>query len=402
EAHWMPVFVIQIMFSCLQVAWFFELPANNFLLAISVVFSLIGLSQTSRWAQFTALTGGAMTLFVWLIFHDITSSLGILVVSIAALTRFRRWEWIAPIYAAVIWLGILLEINPMWGGWMALAIVHLAIGSYLVMRIRMQESGYRTLESIMIRGDWAAPFLWFGLFFAGLSIVAAMSSAEQVSDMAGVALLIGIFSIFPVMWLRLPRLTNLPVALLIIALVLNTIRIETLQFEMIGGYLGIRSILMMTLALGSQYLSILATRSRRPFASTRWLVWWVRPLMKAGSFLAVIGFGVGLVTTLYQQPPYLVFMIDCLLATSVFALIYVKTQRMNALVLSLGLFTLAWGQILANLSFALSPLLILLPAGLILIVLAPELRSIELSFGEGLGAGILILGGMAELERPLL
>jgi hypothetical protein len=392
----MPVFILQILFSVLQVAWMLHIPGHGLLLAVAIGISMVGMGYErieQRAGRSTALIGGTLSVVIWAFYPNPVSTLGLIALALLALWQYRRWELLLALYGPLIALALLVGLGAHWRLLLVAGGTQTAIGAALVIATRPRS--FRTFSQTFVTGqDWASPFLWIG----ALSVTAGVIQGwAYPADLIPLMLVLAGTAALLTVWLRIPRLPYVPLLLCGMAGFLHLDQLARMSFSHIQSTLVIYGVSMAAAALAVHVFSLGAVAQPRPFPRMRWLVWWVRPLLRAGSFLAILSAALVPVTLLYGPKPVW-FAANFLLFSLIALVIYRKTDRRLWIVLALGSGWLAWQQMLAALNL-IGLQWNTIPFGILLLALARMTDRLDPRLSEILAVGLLALGSAADLVR---
>jgi hypothetical protein len=141
--HWMPVFILQILFSVLQVAWMLHIPGHGLLLAVTIGISMVGMGYErieQRAGRSTVLIGGVLSVVIWAFFPNVASTLGLIALALAALWIYRRWELLLALYGPLIALALPFGLGTNWRLLLVLGGAQTVIGAALVIATRRAPS----------------------------------------------------------------------------------------------------------------------------------------------------------------------------------------------------------------------------------------------------------------------
>lgn len=397
--HWMPAFILQILFSVLQVAWMLDLPGHGLLLAVTLGLSAAGMAYESANRQagrITAGMGGALSLLIWLLFLDPLSTLGIVLLALGGLAVYRRWPFLL---AAGLPLAVLiLKFGPatLWPALIGLGGLLVVAGSLLVARLRPRR--FRTLRQIFqAEADWATPLLWGGVLStaAGLFVGRQHTAdwGELVPWLLGSAAVVAVCTV----WLRVPRLPYVPLVMLSGTLLLTIGRLAALPYQAAGKPMAAFGMALVLVALALQALAYGALDLARLSSHARWLTWWIRPLLHTKAFLAVTGLAVALMAQIYPCSP-LWFAATSLLLSLTLALVFWRTRIIRWAGAALALGWLAWVALLAALG-ATGVLWHTLPPGIGLLIFARWPRLNDPAPVEIGGIGLLLCGSVIDFQE---
>jgi hypothetical protein len=392
--HWMPVFILQMLFSVLQIAWMLRVPGHSLLLAVTMGLSLAGMwyARTNRQAgQITALTGITLSAAIWTVFLNPVSTFGMILLALVALWMYRRWQVLLAFYAPVIILAVQFGLGSNWRLMLLAGGAHIMIGAALVGWLRPRD--FRTFTRTFIdEQDWASPFLWTGALSVAVGLIQGWSTPEHlILPVLVVAAMVGLCTI----WLRVPRLPYVPLALGGLALLLQIATLGKMSFSRVGTPILLYSIVMAAAALALHTLGLAVKHQPRPFARLRWLVWWLRPLTKAGGVLAILSGSLLFVAPLYD-PNRIGLAVDFLLFGLIALVIYWKVGRPAWMIAALAAAWLAWFQLLA--AFGLSGLQWhTIPFGILLLGVARVFDRFDPRLTEILAIDLLMFGSMMDM-----
>jgi hypothetical protein len=282
-----------------------------------------------------------------------------------------------------------LHVSLAWPVLMTFGTLQLVVASLLMNRPRPR--GYRRLETLLTMRDWAGPFLWAGFLTLGFAMLRAVGESSAPHELVGpVMALAGILGGFALAW-RTPKLPAVSVVLIVAALVMDLSRISDLPYRDIGGFLAVRGLFMMALAVIAKMTVFHFIKQARPFAQMRVLVWWLKPVSKASSFLAFLGIPVAWMGC-WVYEAHLVWMIAAwVISYSLLLMVYRITARVKWLVASIALMWLGWAAMLSAIDFQPTQAYTLF-YGLSLLVLARQLRVFDEYPLEFAGVCLLIYG----------
>jgi hypothetical protein len=394
--HWMPVFILQILFSVLQIAWMLHVPGHSLILAVALSLSAAGMwyARTNRQAgQETALIGVALSLLIWGMFFDPLTTLGMILLALVGLALYRRWETLLALHVPLIVLAAQFGLGSN-GPLMLLAGgVQIMIGAGLAGLLRPHT--FRTLTQLFVdERDWASPFLWTGAFDVAAGVAQGSTSPENmILPLLAVAALIAISTI----WLRTPRLPYVPLGLGGAALILHVSELGTATFRQMGATLPVYSAGIAALALAFHLAGLAVITRPRPFARQRWLVWWQRPLLKASGFLAILSACLLVVARMYHPRPVWLA-VNYLLFSLIALVIYCRTRRPVWTFAALGTGWLAWFQALNALGLT-GLQWHTIPLAILLLVMARVFDRFDPRLTETLAIDLLLLGSATDIAQ---
>ncbi|MBI5957100.1 MAG: hypothetical protein HY866_00090 [Chloroflexi bacterium] len=394
--HWMPVFILQILFSVLQVAWMIDLPGHSLLLAVTMGLCLAGMvyDRPERQAgTITALTGGGLSLLIWLVRIDPITTLGISLLALAALLRYRRCE-LGLVFHSTLALLLLITFGLAlhWRIFLLAGGLQLVIGLLLVIWTRPRR--FRTLHALLFKEfDWASSFLWIG----GVSFMAGIWSGWlSASEMTLPLVVVGIALAGCTLWLHVPRLPYLPLIILTAAFLLHVDSLVGQPFQQAGSAIAAYGVWIAAFVLAIQTLVTMAVRDHWPINRARWLVWWIRPLMNTSIFLGFVGVPVTFISLLY--PIQTIWFVFSMLLFSLSCLILFRREgRLMWLVFAVGLVWTAWLVMLSRLGLS-GLQWHTIPFGLLMLIMARAVRRIDPGFTELLAVGMMLYGAAIDVN----
>ncbi|MBN1681612.1 MAG: hypothetical protein JW966_15135 [Anaerolineae bacterium] len=405
EIHWMPVFILQVLYTALQVAWMLSVPGYGFLLAVIVSLAMVGMWYDYRGyaaGRITALTGCVLAAAMWLVHINPLSTLAMFFPAVMALLVYRRWELLLALLSLLTLLAGMFGLLNNWRLLMGAGIVQLCAASALVITIRPRR--FYTFQDLMTHDrDWATPLLWFGTlstaagFWLGWSSTGA--STGYITSVFVLAFITGLLSLI----LKTARLPYVSVGLLVAAGLMVTVCTTRLTYSRIGEPLAAAGIGLAVIGLLFRLFVMWAVASMRPFDGMRGLVWWLRPLHQAGMFLAVTSVVVVNMAQLYDPDPTW-FIAGCALWAITSVLVFHKNGHPLWLMIAIGLCGLAWTRALSTLELTAAQWYTV-PLGILLLVLVRLVDRIDPGLTEvsaitllAYGAGVDILNtGMLSL-----
>ncbi len=391
EVYWIPVFILQVFFTVLQVTWMFALPGWFVLLLVTIAVCMAGMlldRSAPSAGRITAITGAALTLGVWLINRDMVSLVGLNVLAVAAVLRYQRWQWLWGVYLSAALLMLEARVNLDGRLLLVMGTIQWIIGLELVKMLRPRR--YRTLTTALTQErDWATPFLWLGMLISVAAIVLTFQQRlvglETALLTAGVALVTAIHAAT----YRMRQLPYWPLGLMGVALVMEIVWIVGQPFAAIGVLVwGLNTLLAGTaLALHLLYRGVLP--------APRSLLWWLRPLR----FTAYILFGISVVllvtfSSLYLTAPELKLANSILLAAFAW-LVYQQGRHLLWLAGALLVSVFSWQMVTRALNTD-SLLLHSIPVGVILLWLGRAIQRPERALIESAGVIVLLVGAVFE------
>lgn len=291
HSSWMPVFVLQVVFTGLQLTRLLNLPPDHLLLIITAAITSAGLYfPHDNKGRLAARSGGFLTVGLWLLHHDLFATIIVSAPLVVALVRHRRWEWLLAL--AALWNVFMLTVNVSWGHYWPHVIrvgqIQLVIGTLTLLVIRPRRC--RTVFSAYLNEyDWATPFLWFGAAMAtwgmiGFAIWGPLDEATLYSLTA-----VTIFCA-TVSNLRYAHYIPLLLVAIITMHAYNEISFTSYKIQSVLFMLSLAAFALMTrLALTIILLN------RRPFGWLRGLVLWIRPALVAQYIAVTLSVYIGFV-----------------------------------------------------------------------------------------------------------
>jgi hypothetical protein len=397
EIYWIPVMILQVLFTALQIAWILALPGQSFLLFVMIAVAIGGMRLHNRAGQITTGTGALLSLALWLLKPDVTATVAIGILTVAALLHYRKWQWLFPVYAVVAVLAAQIGLINQWSWLLVGGLVQMSLGSVLLTWIRPRR--YRTLQmAFWHEHDWASPLLWFGSLSAGIGLILAVGTLFNVTRDLSVFVLLAIWALLWASWLRLRNTAYVPLGLAALTLILFVTK-QTFggSFYDIGRQLTLFSIGMTLIAAGLWWLCLQIIARHLLFVRVRWLVWWVRPLLMAVYALITFSSVLMLVSTAYPFS-WSATLVNALLLTGLSLWIYARKRQELWLALAVSMAWLAWLFLLKiigldGLQWHTIPMATLLLA----LARTSHLRTVSPAL-EGLGLVILLFGGIAGIR----
>lgn len=400
EVYWLPVLILQMLFTALQIAWLLALPGHSVLMAVMVAVGVVGMwydRPDNRAGRLTALTVGLLALFSWLVYRDLVMTLGLGVLLVAAMIRYRRWQWLLSLYgvwAAWLLLSLQLDLRPFWR-WLLLAgLVQLAIGSALLKwhRPRRHRSFWHV---VLLEYGWASPFLWVGGLSVGYGTVMGFYRAPVMGDATGLVFFLTVATAAGALWLGLRQAPYLPVGFGLFTIIQSLVQAMWLA----GAHTGDVMLAFSTVMASSAALLQVACRYaiRQPSSVPRRLVWWIRPLLGAGYFLALVS---GCIMLILFADFYVVqpagLAVNGAALTEFAMIVLFHQRRLKWLWLSIGLSWVTWALILNALALS-GVLWHTIPLAVVMLILArvwDQARILE--YGS---VAVIVAGGAVDVYR---
>jgi len=407
ELYWLLIFILQLIFTALQISLLLSLPAHSILLVMAICLSAIGMiyeRHDLRAGRLTAVIGALLALGIWCLHPDLSVTLAVFVLAIIPVLVYRDWRWMWAIYLGVAVLTRQIHLQVQAQALLAAGVVQWIIGAELIRARRPRR--FRTLQTMVIdEYDWATPLLWVGTgcilaaLFTMFQHSGARDSIQQIS--AASFALVALLTTYSI---RL-RVFRLPyVALLMVGSGLIGVTSWSINqpMMMIGNTLFLINLSLVLAALFIRSLCLYIIKEPRQLRRFRWFALWIRPLLLTtlvlGAFGMLMFFTIG---TFYQVSA--VIAVANGVALAIFAaLLYSQQQRLVWLGSAVGMASISWLILLGSLGLH-SPIWLTLPLGLVLLVLAKTINHPERINLEAIGSLIWFIGCVASLEpkQPL-
>ncbi len=411
DLYWIPVVILQILFTVLQASWLLHLPAPELLLLTAFGLSVLGLvykSRAVRGGQLTAIIGLILMLVVWKLYPAVNISFALCAWSIAAMVVYwkPRWIWIVQATGAIVLFQFRWHVNPL--GLMAIGVLQLIIGAELVYRLRPRR--YQSLRTIIsYQHDWATPLLLVGTLSSSYAL---FQLTNQISGSLYLLICLGIAALLALYSARL-RVIHLPYAALMVAasgiisnfyyMAVANARITGTRPTLTGlGY----SIVSFTLGLAFlglviRFLCILVVTRKIKIGcwAKTLVVLWLRPTLVT----ALIAGGAGLISwlvTLLQgvSSPGLQIVAGIFLTLFVLTFYWRQPQQLLWLWSSLCILGLV-GVIVLQTFGIFTPAWATLPTGLILSLLCREINHPQRHWFEYAGGLLWMVGALFSINR---
>lgn len=400
--YWIPIFIVQIFFTILQLSWMLSLSGSLLLMGAAIAASAGGMIAERRYPQagrISAITGGLLALGVSFLHPDIYNLLALNILAIVGMVCYRRWQWLCVVYAG---LGVLAFQNHGRWDWvqgLILGLLHI-VGA--TERIRLaRPKRYRTLNMMLFQEwDWASPILWVGLGLITVSGYQGLSNIWRNDNAIAIPGLISLVLIYSAARLPVRHLANVAVAGVSITFFITLANL-TRYPSSIGNSLITLTIIFAALGLIIRWKCVDAVRQLRPFNNMRWVIWWLRPLLGASAFLNIVSLVVLVLMGNVYHADSILRIINALVLTAYPALIYMQRRKLEWLGMSVVLAGYTW-VLLANAIGINSQLAYTLPVGLGLLALARFIRTAHYSLLEGSGTALLIVSGLMMLDMQNL
>ncbi|NDJ61035.1 MAG: hypothetical protein GYB67_07910, partial [Chloroflexi bacterium] len=349
---WMPVFVLQVLFTSLQIVWLLALPGFSLLLAVMIITSIAGMwlerraqmmgqVTTYRASRAAAISAGVLACFIWLPQIDITTTSGIVVLAAAVVIRYQRVAWFAVLYSALVVLAGLLEIHRDGGLLLILGMVQLGIGVGIMVVVRPPR--YRTLRvALFAEIDWATPPLWVGALTAGLGMAVAWQQSTAIEQIVAVPLVLALTTAILASIAGVRHAPYVPLSLLAMAVLITLLEATTAPFTHIGDRLLLSGSGLAVAAIFIRHVISGQLARQRPLRRVRSLVWWLRPLRQTTGVAAFLSFMI-LITVSRAYPASAVLLIVNSVLLTIFSLVYFveRITRLRLWILA-GMIGVTW------------------------------------------------------------
>lgn len=398
---WMPIFILQILFSALQISVMLNLPGYSLLLGVTSAIALTGLTleHNGHWAgKITFQTSGLLSLCLWVLYLNPYSTAIMAALALAALGLQRKWWWLAATYTFVVIFASLIGVTNDWHFTLIAGGCQLVIGAILSL---IRPRRFMTLTRYLFDNpDWATPFLWFGMFSLAVGYYQLWDSAAGYDFIAAVFVCSGLIFSLLTITLHIRHLPFLPIACFITAGVCGLIDVAHLPMAEIGNPMAVYGVGVAFAAIFCVIIVQLAVRQLRPFINYRWLVWWIRPLQHSGIFFAAFSIPVFILARgLYDANIAWATLHMTLLSLYFFIAAYrvVKQERhlhegLVGLGVSFFFAALAWAFLLA--AFNLHGAQWYTLPGAIVLLAAARFAGIHATGLENLAFGVILYGGL--------
>jgi|GEM_PF-881454 len=403
--YWIPVFILQVFFTVLQVAWMFELPSWFLLLVVGVALGIGGIvaDRSQSWAaRITASMGALLVLSLWLGHHGTASLIGLIALAFVGLVVYWRWQWLLALYVGLTMLLLQAGFLSDWRVLLVFGTAHLIVGLHLVKKLRPRR--YRTLQTMFIHErDWASPFLWLGTLVSVAGIVLVKwplgrPEPEPALFIFGATIAVAIFTAK----MRVRNLAYLPLALASAGLTMHIIWLSKQPFSMMGGLFSNFNTTLSVIAVILTGLCGYALQNPRHVP--RSLRWWIRPLLRTSLFIGLISLAllVTLNSLYHYHYDHAMIIINGVLLTAWAWLTYTRRRQVAELLFALLVSGCLWLMVTQGLHVN-NALIYSVPAGIGLLFLARIIRRPENTFLEIAGVLFLLVGASAgiNLSNPL-
>lgn len=387
EVYWMPVLVLQLLFTALQIAWLLSLSGQMVLLAVLTAITVAGMwyECSSRQAgRLTAYTGVVVLAVIWLSRPDFVSSFWLSLVFISVALRYRNWQYLLPVYGLWTAWGLIAHFNvaPFWQHLFVGGLAQILAGVTLIRRGLVPRC--RTLEQLLFRQSNGGTFLlWSGGISTGIALVAATQTGPVLAVLPTPFLLLAITVTVSVMVLNVRGLHTIATGLWAVVYFMVVAGLYTQPY--VTQKLAVLNIATAFVTLTIQAVSRYLVVFRRPGWVLRRLAWWIRPLLVVSVLLLLFNLISHLALLLYTQwlevIGYPALLLNGLLLMAVIVVILWHRRRGDLLLLLVGLWWLNWALVLDGLGLS-GILWHAIPLGMVCIALSrvlylPNTRSLE-------------------------
>jgi hypothetical protein len=402
QVYWIPVFIVQVFFTVLQIAWMLVLPGWLLLMLVALAICIGGMvyeQRDSRAGRITAVMGGVLAVGVCLLHFDSYTLLGLTILTLMTTVVYRRWQWLWAVYGMAAVLVIHSGAQIQWQAWFVFGLVQMVLGLELAKELRSRR--YRTLHMMLFKEtDWATPFLWSGFAMVAVGWGLAFTNNKIDFTLISLTFTAGAVLTFYTIRLRILHLPNLILVIFSLGLLLIVSQTIRLPFSEIGNWLATLSLGFAGVALVVRWgcTHLLLPRNK----PLRWQVWWIRPLLGASLFLNALSLVMLTILGSAYHFNLLMQVVNGLLLTVYTILVYRHQRRIGWLWITLLLAGYMW--VIVGNSLQMSNILwytIPIAAGLLAIARVTQFR--ESVIIETLGIAILLGGSINSLDtRQLL
>jgi hypothetical protein len=403
---WIPLLVLQVLFSALQLSWLLQLPAPDVLLLTSFgigIFGLLRVRQAERGGQLTELIGVALMIGIWAVRPALDAPLGLFALTLLATFIYRTPPMIWSNQAALLLVLFQFrhQVNPY--GLLAMGCAQLVLGAELVWRLR-QRRLQRLVRLITHAHDWATPFLMIGALCtsAALMLLSRQIPGNQFFVIcSGMALLLALYTV------RL-RLLHLPyVVLLIIGVgilhLLWPVPVETIRPARGAALQGLMLLAFGLVAVGLTLWGVGSVMMHRRYAIPREfkgiVILWLRPLLAVSWVSGMSSLAVWIVVMLFSPMPTAINLVTgCGVAIFLLAVYQRQPQFLFLLIGASTVLGFCWLMVL-NLLDVLTPALATLPTGLALFLIARAIQHPKRFYFDYSGALLWMIGAITSVER---
>ncbi len=398
--HWMPVFILQILFCVLQIAWMLRISGFSFLLAVAFCISIAGMwydhKRRDPAGRITAITGAILSVIIWMVAIDPITTLGMILFALVALSIYRRWEMLVALYVPVASLALVFGIASDWRALIIAGGAQIFLGAEMVQRLRPRT--FRTISHLLFKElDWATPVLWGGILSAALGLLLGWQHADSVQLVSYTMALSASIAAITV-WLHIPWLPYVPLGLAGSLLFLLIDAINKMTYYTVGDTMGAYNTGIAMIALVFQLPSLIAIRHPRPFAQSRWMVWWVKPLQQVSSFLTIISIGIMYVAHQFPSNPIWFILTGLLISMSITSK-FLKTRQLKWLWFALGMIWIVWAQVLNALGLDSSMQWRAIPVGIAMLAMAHHTKSPRTI--DMIAVAVMILGAAMDTDQHI-
>ncbi len=394
DAFWVPVLILQILFTSLQVAWLLALPGYLVLLVVTIGISVAGMGLEWRSPQSgraAAITGGVTAMGVWLFHPDLAATLLLTVLPVMASFAYRNWKWLWLVYGGLFVAVFQSGIQITWQGLLVAGAAQWIIGAELIRILR--PCRFRTFKrAFFLEQDWATPFIWISPICMVIALVLTLYSQGAEPILASIVLA-ALFA-FYTSRLRIFYLAYFSLFLVAFGLLVFSMRFaySRLLFADATKLLLI-SIGMALTAIIIRWVCVRVIEARN-FAHLRWAVLWIKPLL-ASTYLLV---GISILTMITNSSSRVnpVELIANGFALAIFAvLLYARQREITWLWLGFGAWAYGW-FVLLQMAGLTNPAWITLPLGAALFIMARASGHKNLEYA---GSAVWLAGSVLSLDR---
>jgi hypothetical protein len=296
---WLPLLLLQILFTVLQGAWLLHLSAPDMLCVTAFGFGIFGLlykSRAPRSGQLTAAIGAGLLAGLWRFYPALNVPLALFALSVLATIIYRQsgWFWLIQASGVLLLYQFRWSVNPL--QLLGISVIQLCVGAQAALEIRPKQ--YQRLNHfIFTPHDWATPLLAVG----GLgSLAALVMLPTQVSGLTYLLICLILAGIVTYYSVRL-RLIYLPYVAFILAgigifvllnapaNVPNSVSVAYNVQSQVGTTAPLTMLMLIsaTLLLRTLCLGIVSRDLPVPRGAKAFMVVWLRPLLLLSTALGL-------------------------------------------------------------------------------------------------------------------